>query len=326
MKLFIFSAALLFGVAGASSGQELTDAERGAIAGTITGALTQAVDAVNDGVAAAKAQANVKEAFARQRAAGLPAKADGAAIEASLRLQMRSNTASLRFGSRWRQYPDDAAFRNSAYLTGQELEKLAAGLGPVRTWTCSYDKKASRLMNGAVGPLIASANARLYAQPPVPPYTAAERAYRYGPLPPVAEAEPAKDEGSAGWLDWAAARAAQGAADKMRSDRSAIELDKSTATALSPDRAGVREAIRLWRLAAALENGGPAPKKLPAARLDAAADAVTAAVSAKYGSAPLAELVLCGFDDYVSGQVGRAAKRLLARPKAARAPVKGKER
>jgi len=318
MKLLILSAALFLGAAGVSSGQELTDAERGSIAGTIAGAVRQTVDAVNDSVAAAKAQSNLKEAFARQRAAGLPAKADAAAIEASLRLQMRANTGNLRFGSRWRQYPDDAAFRNRAYLTGQELEKLVAGLGPVRSWTCPYDKKASQLMNGAIGPLIASANARLYAQPPVPPYSEAERAYRFGPVPPAAEAEPAKDESSAGWLDWAAARAAQGAADKMRSDRSAVELDKSSATVLSPDRAKVREAIRLWRLAAALEKGGPAPKALPAARLDAAADAVTAAVTEKYGGAPLKELVLCGFDEYVSGQVGRAAKSLLAKPKGAR--------
>lgn len=320
MKRLIISAAIFLGAAGFSRGQDLTEAERGAIAGTLAGAMSQAVDAGNDGVAAAKAQANVKEAFARQRAAGLPAKADAAAIEASLRLEMRSNTGSLRFGSRWRPYPDDAAFRNRAYLAGQELEKRVAGLGPVRTWTCSYDKKASLILNGAVGALISGANARLYAQPAVPDYTGAERAYRFGPTPPVLEAEPAKDEGSAGWLDWAAARAVQGAADKMRSDRSSIELEKSSAAVLSPDRAKVREAIRLWRLAAALENGGPAPKKLPAAKLDAAADAVTAAVSGKYGSAPLKELGLCGFDDYVSAQAGRAAKRLLARPKAA--PVK----
>ncbi len=316
MKTLLISAAILLGAAGASRAQDLTDAERGAVAGTLTGAATQAADAVNDVVAAARAQANVKEAFARQRAAGLPPKADAAAIEASLRLQMRSNTASLRFGSRWRQYPDDTAFRNQAYLTGQQIEKLVAGLGPVRGWTCPYDKKASRLMNGAIGPLIAGANARLYAQPPVPPYTGAERAYRFGPVPPVITAEPARDENSAGWLDWAAARAVQDLVEKMRSERASLEPAKSTATVLAPDRARVREAIRLWRLAAALDNGGPAPK-VSAARLDAAADAVTAAVSGKYGSAPLQELQACGFDDYVSGQVGRAAKRLLARPKAA---------
>jgi hypothetical protein len=286
--------------------------------------VIQTVDAVNDGAAAAKAQANVKEAFARQRAAGLPAKADAAAIEASLRLQMRANTGSLRFGSRWRQYPDDAAFRNGAYLAGQELEKHAAGLGPVRTWTCSYDKKAARIMNGAIGPLIASANARLYAQPPTPPYNEAERAYRFGPVPPAAEAEPAKDEASAGWLDWAAAGAARSAAEKMRSDRAAAETDKSTATVLSPDRAKVREAIRLWRLAAALENGGPAPR-VAAAKLDAAADGVAAAVTQKYGAAPLNELAACGFDDYVAAQVGRAAKRLLAAPRGAAAGKRKKK-
>lgn len=325
MKTLLISAAILLGTAGVSRAQALTDAERGAVAGTLTGAVTQAADAVNDAVAAAKAQANVKEAFARQRAAGLPAKAAAAAIEASLRLQMRSNTGSLRFGGRWRQYPDDTAFRNQAYLTGQQLEKLVAGLGPVRGWTCSYDKKASRLMNGALGPLIASANARLYAQPPVPPYTEAERAYLFGPVPPVIAAEPAGDESSAGWLDWAAARAAQVPAAKMRRERASMEMAESTATVLAPDRAEVREAIRLWRLAAAMENGGPAPR-VAAARLDAAAGAVTAAVSGKYGSAPLQELQTCGFEEYVSGQVGRAAKRLLPRPKAGAKPGNSKKK
>ncbi len=296
MKRFLFSAAIFLGAAGAVWGQELTDA-------------------VSDGVAAARAQASVKEAFSRQRAAGLSAKADTAAIEAWLRLQMRANTASLRFGSRWRQYPDDAAFRNRAYLTGQELEKLVAGLGPVRTWTCSYDRKASLLMNGAIGPLIVSANAKLYAQPPVPPYTGAESAYRSGPVPPVAEAEPAVAKSSAGWLDWAAASALHGSLEKMRDDRALQETDKSTATVLSPDRAQVREAIRLWRLAAALEKGAPAPR-LSAAKLDAAADGVLAAVAGKYGGAELKELQDCGFEDFVAAQTGRAAKRLLPRPKA----------
>lgn len=305
MRTLILSAVIILGTAGFSSAEDLP------------GAGGQAGDTVGDATAAAAAQFNVKEAFARQKAAGLPFKADAAAIEAALRLAMRSNTENLRFGSRWRQYPDDAVFRNRAYLTGQDLEKIAAGLGPVRTWTCSYDKKAFRIVDGAIGPLIAGANARLYAKPPVPPYTGAERAYRFGPVPPVAEAEPARDESSAGWLDWAAARAAQSAADKMRADRSASELDKSSATVLSPDRAKVREAIRLWRLADALATGGPAPKPVSAAKLNAAADAVVAAVTEKYGSASLKELGLCDFNDYVSGQVGRAAKRLLAKPKAA---------
>lgn len=316
MKQLLFLTALFLGTAGFSSGQGVAVAERGGITGTRPGAVNQAEDGVGDGVAAAKAQADVKEAFARQRAAGLPAKADAAGIETSLRLVMRSKAGSLRFGSRWRQYPDDAAFRNRAYLTGQELEKHVAGLGPVRTWACAYDKKASRIMDGAMGTLIAGANARLYAQPPVPPYSDAERAYRFGPVPLVAEAEPAKDEGSALWLDWAAARAERDSVEKMRSDRASLETDKSTETVLSPDRAKVREAIRLWRLAAALEKGGPAPKAVAAAKLDAAADGVVAAVTEKYGRVPLNELVPCGFENYVSGQVGRAAKRLLAKPKA----------
>ena len=322
IKPLIFSVVLLLGAAGISLGQELTGAARGAITGTLVGVMNQAVDAVNDSVAAARAQASVKEAFARQRAAGRPAKADAAALEASLRLEMRANTGRLRFGSRWRQYPDDAAFRDRAYLTGVALEKHVAGLGPVRTWTCSYDKAASLIMSGAIGSLITSANARLYAQPPVPPYTEAERGYRFGPTPPVIEVEPAKDLDSAGWVDWAAAHAAQGAADKMRSARASAELPNSTVTVLSPDRAQVREVIRLWRLAAALENGGPAPRVLPAAKLNAAADKVVEAVSEKYGGAPLNELQACGFEDYVSGQAGRAAKRLLARPKAGAVPGK----
>lgn len=296
MKRFLFSAFVFLAAAGAVSGQEIAGA-------------------FNDDAAAARAQANVKEAFARQRAAGLPAKADTAAIEVSLRFQMRANAGNLRFGSRWRQYPDDAAFRNRAYLTGQELEKLVARLGPVRTWTCSYDKKASRLMEGAMGPLITSANAKLYAQPPVPPYSGAESAYRAEAVPPVAEAEPAKDESSAGWLDWAAGRALRGSFEKMRSDRARMETEKSTATVLSPNRAGVREAIRLWRLAAALEKGAPAPR-LSAAKLDAAADGVVAVITGKYGGAELKVLLDCGFEDFAAARTGLAARQLLPRAKA----------
>jgi hypothetical protein len=101
----------------------------------------------------------------------------------------------------------------------------------------------------------------------------------------------------------------------MKSDRVSVDPEKSTVTVVSPDRAQVREAIRLWRLAAALETGGPAPRKLPAARLNAAAESVVDAISEKYGSAPLKELQACGFDDFVSSRIGRAAKSLLAAPK-----------
>ena len=75
------------------------------------------------------------------------------------------------------------------------------------------------------------------------------------------------------------------------------------------------ELNRLWRLAAALEKGAPAPR-VAAAKLDAAADGVAAAAAAKYGAAELKELQDCGFEDFIAAQAGRAAKSLLARPKA----------
>ena len=118
---------MLLGAAGVSSGQEP------AVSGTAPTVAAQSADAA----AADKVQANVKEAFVRQRAAGRPAQADAAAIEAWLRLEMRSNVENLRFGSRWRPYPADSAFRSRAKLTAQALEARVAGLGPVRTWACS---------------------------------------------------------------------------------------------------------------------------------------------------------------------------------------------
>jgi len=308
MRSFLFSAVLLLGAAGVSSGQAPAGAQ---------GTAPQAAESATDAAAAVRAQDNIKEAFARQRAAGHPAQADAAAIEAWLRLEMRSNVDNLRFGSRWRPYPADSAFRSRARTTAEALETRVAGLGPVRTWACSYDKKASPIMNGAVAPLIAGANAKSYTKPEVPPYTEAERGFLSGPVPPVMEAEPAPDESSAGWLDLAAARAVRELAEKMRGGLASTELDKSSATVLSPDRAQIREAIRLWRLAAALEKGGTAPKRAPSAKLDAAAGGAADAIVQKYGGAGPKELQDCGFEAYVAKQVGLAAKRLLPRSKAA---------
>ena len=78
----------------------------------------------------------------------------------------------------------------------------------------------------------------------------------------------------------------------------------------APDKARLKEAIRLWALAAAADNGSPAPV-LPAGRLDAETAKVGRAISRTYGKASDKELVGCRFSEFSAEQVGRAAKRLL---------------
>lgn len=315
MKIFLFSVLLLAAPGRVRAGANLTDSEAGAISGTLLAAVKQTMESVKDVIAAGKAEASVKEAFARQRAAGRPPRADTAALEAALRLIMRANAGRLGSGNRWRAYPPDQAYAKRAAEVGKALEAHVAELGPIRSWGCVYDQEADLLMNGSIGPLAISGKPGLAAQPDPPPYAETERGFRFGPAPPVMEPEPPANEGSAAWLDWAAAGELDRALTRMRSDSTASESEKAARPRLSPDKARIREAIRLWALAAAAENGAP-PPELDAARLDAAAAAVTRAVSRAYGRAASKEILSCRFGDFAAEKVGRAAKRLLAPPPA----------
>lgn len=312
MKTTIFAILLLAGAFGTAGAQPVTSSEAGAIASTLMGAVNQVMEDVKNVIASAKAQARVKETFARQRVAGKPPRADKEALEAALRLALRANSGRLGSGRMWRAYPGDEAYAARAAVVAKAFEEHVATLGPIRSWGCSYDHEADLIMNGSIGPLALAGKRGLTAQPAPPPFTAAETAYRFGPMPEALEPLPVADRKSAAWLDWAAANSAETVVQKMREQASRQE-GKGPKKPLKPDPEKVKETVWMWTLAAAAENGAPEPP-MQAERLAAEAAAVTRAVSRTYGLAASKSLLRCEFYDFFADRTGRAAKRLLAQP------------
>jgi hypothetical protein len=330
---------------GFTAGKKLTDREREEIAVTIqhllTGLVDQVMISVKHGVSSAIAQAQIKETFARQKVAGKPFHADAILVETSLRLVFRANAGRLQFGNSWRSYPTDKAYAEQAEKVAKALEKHVAKLGQIRNWNCSYDKEASRLMEEAMTPLVISGRLGLKKQPEPPPYTKMEEKFKFGSLPPeLQEAKPKKNEKSALWLDWAAAHEIEQSIakmkeevkpkppkkpaqkldpiaahklkqfkDKIKSENSATQTKASTPL-LSPERTHIKEAIKLWAMATAAENNSPAPK-LSNERLEKETSLIVAIIMKKYEKAFSDEIHDCQFDDFVSNNIGRAAKRLL---------------
>ncbi|MFH2203038.1 MAG: hypothetical protein ABIJ96_07985 [Elusimicrobiota bacterium] len=273
------------------------------IAEVLTSAIRPSAQNIRCAEASAKAFAQAKETLARQRAAGRKPHAPAGIIDTGLRLLLRSNPSRLRTGTRWRAWPQDEVYAGEAAEVAKRLEELAANLGPVRTWNCAYDKEAETIISRRLGRLAFKGRLLdLDEPPPEPRLTPKEKSFLDGPPPKLAEAPPARDENSAAWLDWAAAREAAAVMQGLR-------------RRLRPDHKRLREAVRLWSRAAMLKNGAGSAYDPPAKRLDAQTRRVAAAIAKKYGRAPREVLLDCGADEYVFGKISRAAKRLLTAPK-----------
>ena len=152
------------------------------------------------------------------------------------------------------------------------------------------------------------------APPAPPPYTKMERAYLSKTMPGIKEAKPKRNEKSALWLDWAAAKELGILTSKMKNSKTATETKKAKSSLIpGPEYAHIKEAIRLWTLATAAENGSPAPK-ISKKRLDMESALVNRIIAEKYKRASVKEIRNCRFDDFVADIIGKAAKRLLIAP------------
>lgn len=335
-----------------TAGSKLTNKDREDLAviiqNMLAGLVGQVMTAVKHVTSSAIAQAQIKETFARQKVAGKPFHADTILVETSLRLAFRVNTGRLQFGNSWRSYPTDEAYNDQSEKVAKALEEHVASLGQIRTWNCSYDKEASRLMDAAITPLVMSGRMGLKKQPEAPPYSPMEEKFKFGSLPPeMKEPKPKKDEKSALWLDWATAHEIEQSLAKMKEEvkpkppkKPAQKLDlfqahklkqlkakmnnensadktKDTEPLLSPDRNHIKKAIKLWAMATAAENNSPAPK-LSNERLEKETNLIVDIIMKKYGKAFSDEIHNCQFDNFVSDNIGRAAKRLLIAPAASK--------
>jgi hypothetical protein len=252
-----------------------------------------------------KVQANIKESFVRQRGAGLQPHADIKTVETALRLMVRANSDKLKAGTMWRSYPNDKTYASHAKNAAKAFEEHVIGLKQIHTWGCTYDNKVSFSMKSYINLLTISGKMNFTERPAKPPYTKMEQAYLAKTKPGIKEATPKKDEKSAFWLDWAAAK-------ELKYLTPIKKGSKFTSVRVIPApkliQTHIREAIRLWMLATAAENGLPAPK-ISKKRLDSMSVHISHIIAEGWKRPSRGKN--CGFEEFVADITGKAAKHML---------------
>jgi hypothetical protein len=306
VKILLLSVLILIAPnLGFTAGEKLRKSETGATTNTYPKAMKKIMESVKYIVGAAKAQANIKESFVRQRGAGLPPHADIPTVETALRLMLRANSDKLKAGMMWRSYPNDKTYASYAKNAAKALEEHVAGLKQIHTWGCTYKNKVSFSMNSYINLLAISGKMNFTERPAKPPYTKLEQAYLTTPTPRIKEAKPKKDEKSALWLDWAAAKELRALTPIKKGSKfksfKVIPLPTSIYT-------HIREAIRLWMLATAAKNGLPAPK-ISKKRLDSMSVHISNIIEEEYKLS--STIKNCVFEEFVADITGKAAKHML---------------
>lgn len=286
-----------------TAGRRITKSETRATTNTYPRAMKQIIESLKYLVGTLKAQANIKESFARQRALGLSPHADIPTIETALRLMVRANSDKLKSGMMWRSYPNDRTYASHAKNAAKALEEHVAGLKQLRAWGCAYDNKVS--LSSYVNLLAISGKLGSTARPVKPPYTKMEQAYLSKIKPGIKEAKPKKDEKSAFWLDWAAAKELKYLTPIKKGSKFKRFKVIPKPTVIYTH---IREAIRLWMLATAAENGLPAPK-ISKKRLDSMSVHISHIIEEEYKRASIIEN--CAFEEFVADITGKAAKHML---------------